>query len=391
MTVSNTLSSVIPTLFAQGLDALRHNSVMPRLVNADFGTEVKEKGEVIQVPVPSVMAATNVVPGAYAPDPQNVAPSTAAIPLDSWMEAPFTLSEKELAQVIEGVVPIQLSAAVEALAVQINSSILANYKSVYGYVGTAGTTPFASTLTAATNAREILGIQLAPTANRRIVLNPAAEANALALPAFSQYLQSGDKAVITEGEIGRKLGFDWFMDQQIPTQVAGALTGTVTVNGSNPAGQGATLVNGCPQGTVSIASAASSSFAPNVGDILTFAGDSQTYVIVSGNALGASATGTFTISPALQVAQSGGAAVTLVASHAVNLAFARDAFAFASRPVKPMNIGRNIDEEFYVADPVSKITMRLSYRQEFHRTRFAFDCLWGTAILRPQLACRIAG
>src|SRR5580698_8765841 len=116
MTVSNTLTSVIPTLFAQGLHALRHNAVMPRLVNADFGTEVKEKGETIQVPVPSVMSATAVVPGAYAPDPQNVAPTTASIPLDSWYEAPFTLSEKELAQVVDGVVPIQLSAAVEALA-----------------------------------------------------------------------------------------------------------------------------------------------------------------------------------------------------------------------------------------------------------------------------------
>ena len=391
MTVNNTLTSVIPTLFAQGLTALRHNSVMPSLVNADFGTEVKEKGEVIQIPVPSLMATTAVVPGAYAPDPQNVSPGTAAIPLTNWDEAPFTLSEKELAQVVDGIVPIQLSAAVEALAATINASILANYTSIYGYVGTAGTTPFASSLTTATQAREVLGLQLAPTSNRRVVLNPAAEANALALPAFSQYLQSGDVDVIREGVIGRKLGMDWYMDQQVPTQAAGTLSGTVTVNGSNPAGQSATLVNGCPQGTVSIATASGAAFAPNVGDIVTFAGDAQTYAIVSGSSLGASANGIFTISPALQVSQSGGAAVTLVASHVVNLAFARDAFGFASRPVKRMDLSRDTDEEYYVADPVSKITMRLSYREEFHRTRFAFDCLWGTAVIRPQLATRIAG
>jgi P22 coat protein - gene protein 5 len=385
MTVSNTLSSVIPTLFAQGLDALRHNAVMPRLVNADFGTEVKEKGEVIQVPLPSVMTVSAVVPGAYAPDPQNVAPTTASIPLDSWYESPFTLSEKELAQVVDGIVPIQLSAAVEALAVQINSDILNNYTSVYGYVGTAGTTPFASSLAVATTAREILGIQLAPTANRRMVLSPAAEANALALPAFSQYLQSGDKGVITEGDIGRKLGFDWYMDQQVPTHTSGTITTGLTAESATVQAVGLTAI-------VATTAASTGACALLKGDIITFSGDTQTYVLTANATQATAATNvTLNISPGKAVALAGGETITVAASHVVNLAFARDAFAFASRPVKPMNLGRDIDEEFYVADPVSKITMRLSYRQEFHRTRFAFDCLYGTAVLRSQLATRLAG
>jgi hypothetical protein len=60
------------------------------MVNSDFGDEVKQKGDTIQVPVPSIMTATDVVPGAYAPDPQNVAPTTAPIALSNWKEAPFT-------------------------------------------------------------------------------------------------------------------------------------------------------------------------------------------------------------------------------------------------------------------------------------------------------------
>ena len=385
MTVSNTLSSVIPTLFAQGLDSLRHNAVMPRLVNSDFGSEVKEKGEVIQVPVPSVMTATAVVPGAYAPDPQNVAPTTASISLDSWYEAPFTLSEKELAQVVEGIVPIQLSAAVEALATTINTSIFNNYTGVYGYVGTAGTTPFGSSLAVATTARETLGIQLAPTANRRFVLSPAAEANALALPAFSQYLQSADPNVIREGDIGRKLGFDWYMDQQVPTHTAGTITTGLTAQASTVQAVGLTTI-------VATTAASTGACALLAGDIITLSGDTQTYTLTANATQASAATNVnLLISPAKAVALAGGETITVAASHVVNLAFARDAFAFASRPVKPMNLGKEIDDEFYVADPVSKITMRLSYRQEFHRTRFAFDVLWGTGLLRPQLACRVAG
>jgi hypothetical protein len=385
MTVSNTLSAVIPTLFAQGLMSLRSNSVMARLVNSDFGTEVKQKGDTIQVPVPSVMAATDVVPGAYAPDPQNVAPGTAPIALSNWKEAPFTLSEKELAQVIDGVVPIQLSAAIEALATTINSSILALHTGVYGYVGSAGATPFASDLTAATSARKTLGLQLAPTGNRRVVLNPDAEANALGLPAFSQYLQSADPNVIREGDIGRKLGFDWYMDQQVPTHTAGTITTGLIAKAATVQAAGLTSIT-------ATTAASSGACALKKGDIVLFSGDSQTYALTADATQASASTDvTLAISPGKVVALAGSETITVKASHVVNLAFHRDAFAFASRPLMNQDFTKEQDEEFVASDPVSKITMRLSYRKEFHRTRFAFDILWGVGLIRPQLACRIAG
>lgn len=385
MTVSNTLTAVIPTLYAQGLKALRSNCVMPSLVNSDFGTEVKQKGDTIQVPVPSVMVATDVVPGAYAPDPQNVAPGTAPIPLSNWKEAPFTLTEKELAQVIDGVVPIQLSAAVEAIATTINASILALANGVYGYAGTAGTTPFATDLTTATSARKILGVQLAPTGNRRMVLNPDAEANALGLPAFSQYLQSGDANVIREGEIGRKLGFDWFMDQQIPTHTSGTITTGLIAKASTVQAVGVTSVT-CTT------AASTGACALKLGDIVLFAGDLQTYALTADATQASAATDVvLQISPPKKVALAGSEAVTVKASHVLNLAFHRDAFAFASRPLMNMDLTKDMDEEFMVPDPVSKLVMRLSYRKEFHRTRLSFDCLWGVGLIRPQLACRVAG
>lgn len=383
MAVSNTLSSVIPLIFAQGLGALRHNAVMPRLVNFDYADKVAEKGQVINIPIPSAITATNVVPAAYAPDSGNVAPTTAQIPLNSWQETAFTLSEKELAQVVSGVVPIQLSAAVEGLAFAINASILSLYTGVYGFVGTPGTTPFASDFTAATSARKVLAQQLCPTNNRRMVIDPNAEANATALPAFySQYI-TGQTNVIQEGVIGHKLGLDWHMDQQMPTQTAGTLTGTVTANGAQAAGLT----------SISIATAGSSSFAPNVGDIIMFSGDSQTYVISAGTALGASTNGLFTIAPAKVVALAGGETVTIKASHLVNLCFHRDAFGFASRPLsndRDLRADKG-DTEMSMTDPVSGLALRLSVRQEYHRTRWAFDTLWGVGVVRPQLAVRVAG
>jgi hypothetical protein len=381
VTVNNTLSAVIPTLYAKGLMALRHNAVMPRLVTNDFGNEVRQKGEIIQIPLPSAIATAAVVPAAYAPDPGNIAPTTAQIPLDSWYEAAFVLSEKEMAQIVDGIMPIQASAAVEALATQVNASILALYTTVGNSTGTAGTTPFASDVTAATNAGAILSQQLAPTTDRKMVLNPTAYGQALALPAFYGALYGGNTDMVKEGYIGRKFGFDWAEDQSIPVSAAGALTGTVTANGAQAAGLT----------SISIATAASSSFAPNAGNLIKFSGDNQTYSVQSGAALGASATGAFVIYPAKVVALAGGETVTITASATVNLAFHRQAFAFASRPLGRENLTMDTDMSMSVPDPQSGLSLRLTIREEFRRTRFAYDILWGVTSVRPQLACRVLG
>jgi hypothetical protein len=213
-----------------------------------------------------------------------------------------------------------------------------------------------------------------------MVIDPSAEANATSLAAFSQFLQSGDQNVITNGSIGRKLGFDWHMDQVVPTHNSTVLSaGAATVNGVAALGAY----------TISIAKATNAS--PLVaGDILTFAGDSQTYTVVADVTLAVGNT-TVTVLPAVKVAKVGGEAVTLKASHVVNLAFHKDAFGFASRALEDARVGAGSDDTFTFTDPVSKLTMRLGYRQEHHRTRFAFDMLYGAALVRPELATRVAG
>lgn len=385
MAVSNTLTSVIPTLFAQGLSSLRRNAVMPRLVNNNFDTETKQKGDTIQVPIPSAIVVTDVVPAAYAPDSGNTAPTTVGIPLSNWKEAAFTLSEKEIASAIAGVAPTQLTSAIEAMAGAVNSSILSLYSGVYGYTGTAGTTPFASTINDATNARKILGQQLAPMDNRRIVLNPDAEAAALALPAFYGALNSGDSNVITEGQIGRKFGFDWAMDQQVPTQTAGTITTGLIAKAATVVAVGATSA-------VCTTAASTGACALKKGDIFLFAGDTQTYALTADATQAAANTDvTLSFTPGKKVALAGSEAVTVKASHVVNLAFHRDAFAFASRQLIDEKLIGNSEDQMTIADPVSGLTMRLSVREEYRRIRWAFDILWGVGLVRPELACRIAG
>ena len=376
--MANNLSEVIPKLLAQGLLALRENAVMPRLVNSDYSTMAAEKGDVINVPIPSAVEVTNVTAANTAPDPGDSNPTSAQIPLDNWKEAAFYLTDKNLKESMDGIIPMQASEAIKSLSNTIDSGLLGLYLDIYGFAGTPGTTPFASSTTEATQARKVLSQQLSPLDSRRVVIDPDAEANALDLRAFQDMSFSGSAAGILEGQINRKLGFDWFMDQNVTGHENGAQDGAYVVNGVNAVGAAVLVVK---TGANDV----------HQGDTFTIAGDTQTYVCTELYAGGA---GSVAISPPLKVATAGDEVITFKGTASMtytqNLAFHRDCFAFASRPLLDTGIGLgNIIQS--AVDPVSGLTLRLEVSREHKRTRFSYDILYGLATVRPQLGCRIWG
>ena len=139
-------------LIAQGLLALRENAVMPRLVNMDIQDEAKEKNQSVDIPIPSAVAAQNVTAAATPPSTSDIAPTTAQVVLDQWKEAPFYLTDKDMSQALNGIIPMQASEAIKAIGNAVDSFVLGLYTAFYGYVGTAGTTPAGcSTATSSTS------------------------------------------------------------------------------------------------------------------------------------------------------------------------------------------------------------------------------------------------
>lgn len=380
--MANNLAEVAPKLLAQGLMALRENAVMPRLVNRDYEAEAAEKGATVTIPIPSAIQDRDVAPAVVPPASVDSAPTSALIPLDQWREAPFHLTDKEVLESMEGVIPMQASEAVKSLVNFANAFIMSKYKGVYGVYGAAGTTPFASSTDEATGARKVLNNQLAPLSDRRFVIDPDAEASALNLRAFHDMSFSGSAQEIVEGKINRKLGFDWFMDQQVPLHTKGVATGTPVTNGIQALGATSIITDGWTNDTAGILVE---------GDIITFAGHTQTYVVTADAASGAT-TGpaTLAIAPGLQVAVADGVAITVVADHVVNLAFHRDGFAFASRPLKDsaQGLGSIIET---ATDPVSGLSLRLEISRQHKQTQFSFDMLFGAALVRRELVTRVLG
>lgn len=385
--MSNTLTYVIPQLLAQALETLRENSIVPLLVNRKYEVEAGKKGSTIEVPIPAGVNVKDVAPSSTPATSGDMAPTSVNIELNRWKEAPFTMTDKEMMEVMNGFLPMQAAEAVKALANYVDQDILSLYKGVYGVAGVAGTTPFAVSTKEATQARKVLSNQLCPLGDRRFVFNADAEANALNLRAFQDMNFAVPAMDIIQGKLTPKLGFQWFMDQNVREHTVGSLGGApetpTLVNGVNAAGAE----------TLGVTVGAGAAMALKEGDIITVAGDSQTYVVTADTACTAGSNKSVPISPPLKVATTGSEAITLegagLTSYPVNLAFHRDAIAFASRPLAAQSVANS--NIFSTVDPLSGLTLRVEVTRQNKQDRWSFDILYGRELVRAPLACRVHG
>lgn len=384
--MANTLTEAIPLITAQTLKVLRENCVMPRLVNNSYSREAAFKGKTIDIPLTNTLSTRSVIPGAVSPDSgmNNIVPTAKTLTLDQWHEAPFRMTDAELKEVVDGFDSEVLQEAVRAVANKVDSDILALYKQVSNYVGTAGSTPFGTTLVEAQDALRIIKSNKAPTNERYLVVDPFAEANLLGVPVIQKVNESGSSTALRTGDLEgyQALGFTIHQDQNVGFHNTAA-TGTYAIDAI--AAVGATTIevdNGA--GAVPSASLV-------VGDKFTIAGSTTQHTVTAVSAGSPANADTYTIFPALDDAKADGDLLTVVSTDYVyNMAFHRDAFAFASRPLLDVEVtgGGMITN---ISDPVSRLNLRFEVAREHKQTVFSIDILYGLTVLRPELAVVVMG
>lgn len=382
--MANDLTNIMPQILAAGLRTLRETAVMPRLVNFDWSTQAAQKGETIDVPIPTAVGTRDVAPSNVPPVPVDFTPGVIQIPLDKWRQTdPIFLTDKDRTEIDAGrhFLPMQMAEGIRSLGNFVNETLLAEFVKVFEFTGIAGTTPFGSSpnVTDATNPRKILGRNLAPFNDRRGVIDFDAEANMLSLAQFHEAEKVLSSRVVIEGEIGRKYGIDWIAESAIPTHIAGDDGGSATVDGVHAIG-------------VTIVAIDDMTFTTGtyfLGDIISFAGHSQTYVVTALATADGGGNANITIQPPLVAALADTEAVTQEADHVVNLIFQRDAFALAMRPLSSDTAdGARI---MSLTDPVTGLSLRLEVSRQHKQTAWEFDVLFGVQTVRPEFAVRLAG
>lgn len=375
-------TNILGTTVAMGLATLRERLALVHIANHDYEQMITaaKRNATVSISVPAAVATRAVTPDVVPPAVTAVTPTSVPITLDTWREAPFAMDDKGLAQVDRGILPMQADEAIKGLANFIEDFLWTKVTAkCYGFAGTAGTTPFATDLSAYLDARKLGNNQLMDMEPRYVVLNTDAEANALGLRAFQDASFGGGSDVIINGQIGRKLGALWLMSQRVPTRTGGTYTTGTTVTGVNAVGATVIALSGGATGTLI------------AGDIIGIG--NYTYNVVS--SVGAGTPSSVTITPGLFAATAGAEAIVGRKSgangFAQNLLIHRDAIGFAMAPLLETVQVPGASLQALAIDEVSGLSLRLEVSRQYKQTQWAFDGLFGAAIVRDNAMVYIGG
>jgi hypothetical protein len=377
-------TNILQTLVAMGLGALRERIVLARIANREYEGQLtgRPRGATVNIVIPAAITARVVAPDVVPPAVTAVTPTTKSLTLDQWYEAPFAMDDKGITQVEQGIMPTQATEAIKAMANNIDQylwTLVHGASGFYGYTGVAATTPFATDLAEFLAARALADAQLMPDDPEKVyvILNTLAKANAMGTTAMQNASWRGDANAFKSGKMGQVLGANWDYSQNVPSHTAGTWTNAGTTTGTNAAGQGVVNLTG---GTGSIL----------VGDVVTFAGDLQTYVVTA--VTGTAPTTAITVAPNLVTAKSATEVVTVKATHRCNLLIHSDAIGFAMAPlVETASVAGVPVAQAVAIDEQSGLALRLEVTRQHRQYQWAFDALYGGVVVRREYGVRIAG
>ena len=358
----------------EALPRLMDNLVFPGLTHRDFSEDFHGFGDTIQVRKPVALTASDFDENEGV-NYQDMVEDTVEVTLDHLATVDARASAIETATSLDDLNRVFIIPAAAALAEKINSDGLKLYKDVYGFVGTAGTTP--SSLKDISAARRQLNLQKAPNYGRCAIWDAEADAKLAELDALVNAEKAGSTLALREGSIGRVYGMDHYMSQGVCRHETGITAAeAVKVNGQVEAGATTLSIDGTTLTGKLVK-----------GDLIQI-GQGMFTVTEDSVQAASNAIAGVSVSPALP-AIADDTEVTLVGDHTANLAFHPMAFAYVTRPlVNPDGQG----VESYVTS-FNGISLRVTrgYDQQYKRSIYSMDVLYGFKTVYPELAVRVLG
>ena len=378
--MANTLTNLTPDLY-EALDTVSRELVgLIPAVTLNASAERAAKGQTIRSAVAPAAAAADITPAQKAPDTgdQTIGNKTLSISNSRGVAIRYNGEEQRGLNAngpgYQNVLRDQFAQAMRTLCNEVETDIADLYASASRAYGTAGTTPFgtAGDFTDASSALQILKDNGAPLTGNQLVVSSAAGANMLGLQ--SRVDVQGNDSLLRQGVMLSTAGMDIRESAQIISHTKG--TGASYLVNDAGLAVGDTVI-ACDGGTGTILA----------GDVVTFAGDTNKYVVTS-----ALAAGSFTIAePGLKVAVADNAAITVNDSYAANMAFNRSAIVLVTRaPARPEE-GDLAEDVMLMTDPRSGITFEVSMYKEYRQVHFEVALAWGVSAIKPEHMALLVG
>lgn len=374
-----TLTGLIPTIYAAMDQVSREQAGLVRAVARDSGAERAAKGQTVMSPVVGAMASEELNVGATAADTPTQTIDNVQITINKTKSVPFGVTgEEELglrnAGTMDRINADRIAQAIRTLTNEVETDLAALHIGASRAYGTATGTPFgtAGDLSDFAEARKILTANGAPAGDLHMVLGETSVARLRGKQStLFKVNEAGSDELLRTGEMGRVQGFSLHESAQIKTAVpVGSVAGTV-----NAAGY--------PVGTTELTLSATGAVALLAGDIITFAGDTNQYVVKTA----ASTTGgTLVIQePGIKVAMSAATkAITVIAATTRNLFFHRGAIQLATRAPAMPSGGDSADDILVLSDPMTGMAFEFAVYRQKRQVRWEVNLAWGAAVVQPR-------
>ena len=300
---------LIPELWSrESIAVLEENLVMGALVHRDFSDQIAEFGDVVNTRKPADMSIRRKTDSDTVQYNDAVL-NNVQVPLNQHFYAGFVIKDGERSKSMQDLIAIHLEPAMKAMGNGIDRAILGRL--AHSLIGGPDDRVGRLTALSSTNAkdtvleaRERLNRNLAFTSGRRLVLAPGSETSMLQTELFISAEKRGDAGTaLEEARLGRILGFDTFMDQNVNGVMAGSAKGRDVTSG---------VTSGAidPGETGTLTEVDLTSFVVSAGEYVILGGNDQpTWATNVTDAAGD--TTAVTLNEAIKFAVSSGASITV--------------------------------------------------------------------------------
>ena len=403
----------------EALDVLENTDAAAKIINREYSDQFKFGGAVLGQTLSIRKPARFVGRLGQAVNIEGIAETFVPLTLSFQRGVDTQITSQDLMLRIDDYRNRVLKPEIARLANLIDQDVCNLAQGLNQFVGVPGTTP--TTLTTYLAAKTKLDNSAAPMdGDRNMILSPAAEASIV--DALKGLFQSATeiKEQYLSGEMGRSIGFDWSMDQNVYVHTVGTFTGTPLVNGASQSGS-SIVTDGWTAGDVL-----------NAGDVISFVstttpvnalnpasyqntGAAAQFVVTATTTADGSGNMTIPIAPAIvgpasstpqfqnvtnlpadntaiYVFDTAAASFSAISgkSSPQNLAVHKD---FGTLAMVDMPLPGGTDQAYRAASKKTGNSIRVirDYVATTDQYIQRLDVLYGVAVLRQELGCRIGG
>ena len=384
--MANTINNLIPDIY-NALDVVSRELVgfIPA-VTTDMTYERAAVGQTVRSPVAPPASASDIAPAVTPPDDGDQTIGNVSMTISKARRVPVRWNGEQSLGLNNGgpgranVMRDQFAQAMRTLCNEVETDLGALHVYASRAYGSAGSTPFATAndYTDASFVQKILKDNGATNMDHQLVLNTAAGATLRGKQ--SAVNAAGTESILRQGVLVDMFGMPIRESAQVVTAAAG--TGASATTNAAGYAVGATVITLASAGTGTLLA----------GDVITFAGDSNKYVVASGDA-DVSNGGTITLAaPGLRQEIAASATnIPVVAASARNMCFARSAIALATRAPALPEEGDSAEDRQIVTDPRSGLSFEISMYKQYRQVQYEVALAWGVKAVKSEHIALLLG